>query len=171
MPTDARQRLADAQTELVRALVCNQNAPMAFDAARVRVTADTLLRKRARTVAHAWPKLARALGPLFDDRFVDYARRTATPDGGPLVDGRMFARALERAGELPDAARMETLAFDARYKLDGNRITARRRFAFGAMRLRSSARLIIVIGLPVIGECWPNLPLKILLKHRAPERV
>ena len=171
MHRDARQRLADAQSELVRALVCNQNAPTAFDAARVRVTADTLLRKRARAVAHTWPNLARALGPRFDDRFMAYARRTATPGGGPMVDGRRFARALERAGELPDEARMETLAFDARYEFDESRITARRRFAFGATRLQSSARLLIVIRLPLIGERWLNLPLRILLKHRAPERV
>jgi len=171
MLTDARQRLAEAQTELVRALVCHEAAPTEFDEARIRVTADTLLMKRARAVAHAWPRLARALGLMFDDRFAAYARLTATPESGPLVDGRAFARTLERAGELTDEARCETLAFDARYKLCGQRIIARRRFAFGAMRLKSSARLVIVIRLPMIGERWLNLSLKILLKHRAPPSV
>ena len=171
MPTDARQRLADAQSQLVRALVCHQAAPTMFDAARVRLAADMLLRKRARAVAHSWPRLARALGPRFDDCFIDYARRMTLPEGGPLVDGRAFARALEQAGEFPDAARAETLAFDARYKLKESGITARRKFAFGATRLKSSARLILVIRLPIIGERWLNLPLKILLKHPRARRV
>jgi hypothetical protein len=155
----------------VRALVGHSQAPAAFDPARVRVTAETLLRKRARGVAHAWPQLARALGPRFADCFMDYARRTPPPDGGPLVDGRIFARVLEQTGELPDAARTERLAFDARYKLADGRIIARRRFAVGATRLRLSARLIIVLRLPLVGERWLQLPLKILLKHRAPARV
>jgi hypothetical protein len=171
MLTDARQRLAEAQTELVRALVCHADAPVEFDPSRIRVTADTLLMKRARAVAHAWPRLARALGPMFDDRFAAYARLTAAPASGPLVDGRAFARTLDGCGELTDEARCETLAFDARYKLCGERIMARRRFGFGATRLKSSARLVIIIRLPLVGERWLNLSLKILLKHRAPSRV
>lgn len=171
MPTDARQRLAEAQTKLVRALVGYADAPTEFDAARLRVTADTLLMKRARAVAHAWPRLARALGPMFDARFAAYARLSATPESGPLVDGRAFARMLERAGELTDEARCERLAFDARYKRCGKRRIARRRFAVGATRLKSSARLVIVIRLPLVGERWLKLSLKILLKHRAPPSV
>lgn len=171
MPTDARQRLAEAQTKLVRALVGYADAPTAFDAARLRVTADTLLMKRARTVAHAWPQLARALGPIFGARFAAYARLRAMPESGPLVDGRAFARMLERAGELTDEARCEMLAFDARYKLCGQRRATRRWLAFGATWLKSSARLVIVIRLPLVGERWLNLALKILLKHRAPPSV
>jgi hypothetical protein len=163
MHTDARKRLAAAQLELVRALVGREVAPADFDGSRVQAAANTLMLKRARAVAQAWPRLARSLGPAFDDRFALYAQsQPLTEEGGPLADGGAFARSLRRAGELADDAMLEALAFDLRYRVRGGRVTARRGFSFGATLLKRSPRFVVAVRLPLFGERWLNIPLKIL---------
>ena len=128
--------------------------------------------KRARAVANAWPRLARSLGPAFDDRFAAYARSNPLrQEGGPLADGRAFARELHRAGALSDEAVLEKLAFDLRHRVRCERAVARRGFSFGAGVLKQSLRFVIAIRLPVLGERWFNIPLKILLKHHATKSV
>jgi len=163
MHTDARKRLAEAQLELVRALVSNEIAPAEFDSSRVQATADALLLKRSHSVAQAWPGLARSLGSAFDERFALYARsRHILQEGGPLTDGRAFARTLARAGALTDEAALETLAFDLRYHVSPERVIARRGFWFGAAVLKQSLQFTIAMRLPLFGERWINVPLKIL---------
>lgn len=163
MHIDARKRLAAAQLELVRALVSNEIAPAEFDSSRIQATADALLLKRAHSVAHAWPGLARSLGPAFDERFALFAQSgPIAQGGGPLADGRAFARAVSRAGALAEDAALETLAFDLRYRVNSERIIARRGFSFGAALLKQSLRIIVGIRLPFLGERWISVPLKIL---------
>lgn len=163
MHTEARKRLAAAQLELVRALVSNEIAPAEFDSSRIQATADALLLKRSHSVAHGWPGLARSLGSAFDEHFAAYARsRPIVHEGGPLADGRAFARALARAGVLADEAALETLAFDLRYLVSSERVIARRGVSFGAALLKQSLWFVIAIRLPLLGERWINVPLKIL---------
>ena len=163
MHTDARKKLAAAQLELVRALVARESAPAEFDDARIQAAAHSLRLKRARAVAHQWPRLARSLGPAFDDRFALYAESQSTvQESGPLADGRAFARVIERAGALADEAALEMMAFDLRYRISRERAVARQGFSFGARRLKQSHRFVIAIRLPVLGERWLNIPLKIL---------
>ena len=163
MPNDARKRLAAAQLELVRALVSNEIMPAEFDSARIQATADALLLKRSHSVAHAWPGLARSLGSSFDERFAVYARsRPIVQEGGPLADGRAFARDLARAGDVPDATALETLAFDLRHRVSSDRVIARRGFSIGAALLKQPLRFTIAIRLPLLGERWISVPLKIL---------
>ena len=59
-----RERLADEQAALVRALVGGGPVPGGFDAGRVAATSAALVRKRAREVARAWPVLAAELDAI-----------------------------------------------------------------------------------------------------------
>jgi hypothetical protein len=137
-------------------------APRGFDASRVQAAAGALLRKRAHSVARAWPGLARSLGPWFDERFTEYAQARPILQSGPIVDGRTFARALARDGHLADDAASEVLSFDIRHRVSGDRVIPRRGIRIGAAFLRQSLRLIIAIRLPLFGEHWISVPLKFL---------
>ena len=65
------------------------------------------------------PRLAfsgRRLGDRFGPLFAAFAAATRPPrHGGPLADGRAFARALADWGELPEAARVEVMAVNLRH--------------------------------------------------------
>jgi hypothetical protein len=168
MHIDGRKKLAAAQLELVRALTGRAHAPAAFDCVRIQATARTLMLKRARAVSHVWPQLARSLGATFDEQFALYAqshpiaREVGAHEDGALADGRSFARALSRAGALADEALLETLRFDLRYRIRSETVTARRGFSIGAVVLKQSLRFVVAVRLPLLGERWLNIPLKIL---------
>jgi len=145
------------QAELVRALVEGTAVPAEFDRQRLTAAAEALWLKRARTVARAWPQLARAMGEGFAVRFANYARANPLPhDGNPLVDGRAFAGWLERAGLSTDEGRLEAFAFDARYRIGKNGLSRRRGPLLRFLRLKAMGRLIIVVRLPRLGEHWMN---------------
>src|SRR4051812_19937883 len=113
---EARERLAARQAALVRSLADRAAPPEGFDPARIRATADALARKRAPGVARAWPALAGALGARFGPLFAAFAAAARPPRrGGPLADGRAFARALADRGELPESARVEVMAVALRH--------------------------------------------------------
>ncbi len=163
MHIDARKKLAAAQLELVRALVGRESASAEFDSSRIQATANALMLKRARSVAHAWPELARSLGAAFDERFAQYGEsHPIAQEGSPQADGRAFARALRRAGTLADEALLETLRFDLRYRVRSEKVTTRRGFSFGAGVLKQSFRFVVAFRLPLLGERWINISLKIL---------
>src|SRR4051812_44039586 len=104
---EERARLAAAQTRLVEALVGQGEAPPGFDATRLELASRSLLNKRLRETARAWPAVARCLGDRYPERFTDHARRTPPPaEGGALADGWAFVRSIP-AGELDDEARRE----------------------------------------------------------------
>jgi hypothetical protein len=73
-----------------------------------------------------------------------------------MADGRAFASALEKQGLLPEQARLEILAFDARHRIRDGRITERRLY-FGAIFSRNPPRAIIAFRLPGLGERWIRL--------------
>lgn len=159
---EARKKLAASQLELIRALRGRTDAPDRFDSSRIRAAADALFHKRARSVAHAWPRLTRALGDSFYEMFARYARVTPIPSfGGALIDGRLFVRELKRAGNLSDEGKLEAIAFDARFAVRRNKIIARR-FAFRAALLNQSRQVVIALRLPLIGERWIKIATKIL---------
>jgi hypothetical protein len=160
MPSyDARRRLAEAQERLLRALAGHGQPPEDFDAGRVRAAAEALAHKRARTVARAWPGLARALGADFAGSFSAFAANSPLPRaGGPLADGRAFAAHLASRGQLPDAGRLEALAVDLRYRRMPDGLKPRRGPAFLAAWLRGSGRLVLAVRLPWLGEQQISLP-------------
>jgi hypothetical protein len=99
--------------------------------------------------------MAQALGERFYERFARYAQENPLPrQGGPLADGRLFARALACAGEFPEEARLETLAFDARYTAHEDGFIARRGFCIKAAMLERPRRLALVMWSSLIGERW-----------------
>ena len=138
----AREKLAEAQAALVRALAQGSPIPAGFDAERVNETAASLLSKRRRWVERSWPRLAAALGSAFRSRFEAWARKNPMElESSPLADGRRFADALLATNELPDAAREELLFFELRYRLTAHGLTARSGLVLKSMRV-GAARLL-----------------------------
>lgn len=159
----ARRQLAEGQEALLRALVAAHEPPAGFDAARVRLAADSLVAKRTRAAARTWPALARALGPSFGTRFAAFAARTPLPrQGGALADGLGFVRSLPRpeTGRLDDAAPFERLGVVLRYRRagrDGSLVPRRGPAAAGAW-LGQSRRWVVAVRVPPFGPCWLSLP-------------
>ncbi len=135
--SDDRERLAADQAELVRALVAGAPVPAGFDADQVCLAARSLVNKRLREVALAWPALARCLGQSYRERFGAFARGHPPPaQGGPLADGRAFAATLA-SSELDDDARLELMLVD----LHRGRLPVRTRWLPRARRLILGVRL------------------------------
>ena len=155
MSEDARQQLAAMQARLVRALVEGTALPANFDRGHLSAAAESLRSKRARAVARVWPQLAQAMGDAFAVRFAEYARANPLPsDGHALADGRAFIGWLAGSGLLTDEIRLEAFAFDARFRIRRNVITARRGACLRLRRFRALRRFIIFIRLPFVGERW-----------------
>ncbi len=68
-----RERLAEQQAELLKALLAGGAAPAGFDADRLRVEATVLRNKQSRLIAYLRPDLAEALGERFAASFREYA--------------------------------------------------------------------------------------------------
>jgi hypothetical protein len=147
-----RERLADEQAALVRALVDGGPVPAGFDPDRVRATAAALARKRAREVARAWPALAAELGDDFTARFLaDAARRPPPARGGALADGLAFAGAPARTRHLSGNARVEVMLAAAHLSTRPARLAAT---VAGPPR-----RLVVTVRAPGLGEHWLSVPL------------
>jgi hypothetical protein len=91
----ARRRLAQAQIELLAALVAGGPPPAGFDPGRIRVQADALVAKRRHLVAALRPDLVEAAGADFRARFDVYARRHPRPAAGAHADAAAFARTVQ----------------------------------------------------------------------------
>jgi len=154
-----RRSLAAAQAGFVRALVAGGEVPDGFDPERLRATAVSLRRKRAREVARAWPALAAAMADAWTSRFVAYADGRPPPAGGALADGLAFADALAGAGELPAAARTERLAARARLVGRPGGYLPRRGPFVGAAVEPDPRRLAVLVRAPLLGERWLLVPL------------
>src|SRR5262249_20163273 len=110
---DGRARLEAEQADLVRALTGQGKPPPGFAVERVQAAAASLLRKRQRAAALAWPRLAAALGERFAEQFLAFAQKTQLPScGGALADGRAFARELMKTDSLSEEGKLEVLAID-----------------------------------------------------------
>lgn len=108
-----RRKLHEEQAALVRALVLGRPSPPGHDAARIAAAARSLVGKRRREAARAWPALTASLGEEYRPLFDAYCACTPPPaNGGPGADGRAFARSLPW-DRLDDAARLEVLRYDA----------------------------------------------------------
>jgi hypothetical protein len=159
MSVDARAQLAAAQAGLVAALVAGGAAPPGFDCRRLEAAAASLAAKRARAAARAWPVLAGALGARFAVEFAAFAAAVPQPrHGGPLADGRAFARWLAEAGTLPDAVRPQLLAVDLRYAGSADGLRPRRAPCLKVALLRRPCRLVLGVWLPWLGARWLTIP-------------
>lgn len=156
----SRRQLADMQTRLVFALTGRADVPAGFNPGRILVAAIGLARKRRRAVAHAWPRLTRAIGAVFEEQFTRYADVFPLPsDGGALADGRAFARWLAQQDALPDAGRLEALAVDLYYVACPSGMRRRSCPAVRSALLRQPRALVLAVRLPWLGERRWRIPL------------
>ena len=150
-PDGTRARLALAQAGLVRSLVGQGEPPPGFDAERLALAARSLLSKRLREVARAWPALCRCLGERWAEQFRAWASQTPPPgEGGPLADGRAFVRTVPSA-ELDDEARHERLLVDLHWRSTRTGLRLRRGAALKAIWLPGQRRLMLGVRLPWLG--------------------
>ncbi len=160
MTDSARQRLAFQQAEVVCALVAQGPIPPGFHAERFRAFARSLVNKRRQALARAWPNIARILAKGYAERFTVYAESHALPEGGStLADGREFLRWLEAQGQHGDAARVEAMAFDFRWRPTPLGLQRRGGFGLRFAKLRETPTLVIAVRLPWLGERWWRVPL------------
>jgi hypothetical protein len=144
-----RRQLAEAQSRLVRSLVGQAPPPDGFDPVRLRLAARSLVNKRLRESARAWPMLARCLGGRYAERFRAFAALTPPPgEGGPLADGRAFARAVP-LDELDGDARRELLLVDLLWRPTRLGLRPRRGFALKGARI--GGRWVIGLRVPGLG--------------------
>lgn len=99
--TDARERLAAAQAELLRALLADGPVPQGFDEKRISVERRSLLAKRRSVAAMLGPDVANELGerfrPLFDSYAVLHPRLAGSR---AREDAANFAQWARERGEL-----------------------------------------------------------------------
>ncbi len=115
MSSESRGRLAAQQAQLVAALTGRGAAPPGFDRGKLAISARSLVAKRQRAIARAWPGLSASLGQRFGELFTRYAEAVTLPGlGGPVADGRAFLRWLAECEPLPDALALESLLVDLR---------------------------------------------------------
>ncbi len=109
MTDPPRTAVAEERDALVRALWTGTPPPRGLDDPAGPDTTDALLATRAREVADAWPQLARALGPGFRRRFLEWAAAHPAPTGlsTPWADGLAFSVAAVRPSELDSDALTE----------------------------------------------------------------
>jgi hypothetical protein len=139
-------RLEDLQAQLVRALMDQGEPPDGFDAARLAMAACSLINKRLRESARAWPALARCLGERYAERFRESARVTPPPaEGGPLADGRAFLQTIPIT-ELDEEARREGLLVDLHWRTTRGGLKRRRGCVVKWARL--GGRLVVGVRLP-----------------------
>ncbi|MBM3993803.1 MAG: hypothetical protein FJ303_06575 [Planctomycetes bacterium] len=155
MNEQTRQRVAQAQADLMRALVANGPIPAGFDDSRVRIAARSLVNKRRNALARIWPRLPTILGDKYIELFNAYAMANPMPECAiPKADGRAFLRWLESQKPLSDAARIEAFAFDARFSVTSRGIGRRRGFLLSWMRRNEAPGSVIVLRIPWLGEWW-----------------
>ena len=161
-----RDRLAAMQAVLLQALTGSGVVPEGFDASRIHAAGESLASKRMRSAGRAWPALAASLGAEFALRFAAFAAMNPLPgQGGPLADGRAFARSLTSRGgvspRLSDGARLEIIAVDLRFRSAGREggLVTRRGFAAKVALLHTAREGVLAVRLPYFGERWLSLPL------------
>ncbi|MGD9681433.1 MAG: hypothetical protein AB7W16_09630 [Candidatus Obscuribacterales bacterium] len=125
--------IREKQARLVRALLKGEETPEGFDDAAIEAARESLARKRSRAAARTWPGLF--TDSKAHERFEAYCRKRGAPVTGALLDGRLFARYLEKE-HLLTAEQSEAIArFDSSYMVQGRELRLRN----GADRLFRSA--------------------------------
>ena len=102
-----RDILASEQQALVSALHGIGQLPSGFDPDHLHTAADSLARKRARSLQKTWPDTAEALGKKFGEVFNSYCAGHPAPPENPFEDGYQFAQWLQRKRMLPPQGKVE----------------------------------------------------------------
>jgi hypothetical protein len=112
----------------------------------MRATSQILWAKRVRTMARAWPELAKFLGNRLDERATQVLAGIELPPGDHAVeDGLMLARHLE---PIPDTVRLRMLDVKLRYRWQRGHLVRRSRPAAGCIYLAQSGRVIVAVRVP-----------------------
>ena len=116
MTDAARAAIARQQRELLTSLRSGI-APKEFDAQQIRLCSRSLIRKRAREAAEAWPAHAAWLGARFEPLFETFASMHAPcAEGGPLADGYQFIEdARKEFADAPRSVRVEWFMVQLRW--------------------------------------------------------
>ena len=104
---EARDALSRQQAALLRAMHGSGPIPDGFDAGQLRVTGESLSRKRMRTVQKIYAVTAAALGERFGTEFASFVSEHPTPAEDPGADGLQFMRWLRARRKLPAEGRIE----------------------------------------------------------------
>ena len=156
-----RSGYAAKQAALLEALVRGGELPQEFAAAKADAASQSLRRKRAGAIRHAWPALMVALGASFDERFDAFARTTGPPAFGEgLTDGLAFVSWLARGEELGDDVRVEMLFARAIVVCSRRGWHMRRTPFLRVARLRHPHRLLAVVHVPRLGRRSATLALR-----------
>lgn len=151
--------LQQQQADLMAALAGNAAVPAGFDASRVQATRTALAAKRRQAVAHVWPALAQWLGPDYTAHFTRYASHVPLPaEGGPLADGRAFARWLAPTQTLSDAVAWQALGVDLRFAHSQRGLTPRRTPSLRLLRLPQARSWVLGLRVPRLGEWYWQSP-------------
>jgi hypothetical protein len=98
----ARERLAEAQSELLAALLAGGPSPAGFDERLLRVETKSLLAKRRGIVAMLNPEVVDELGDRFRPLFDEYAIANPRTSGSRArEDAAGFAAWAQERGGLP----------------------------------------------------------------------
>jgi hypothetical protein len=155
MSLDGRAKLGQMQAALLAALAGAAAAPAGFEPARLQAAVRSLASKRRRAVVRAWPNLVAALGDRYLQLFAAFAAQAPLPLwGGALADGHAFACWLQARHALPEAARLELLAVDLRYRARTDGLVPRRGASLQIAFLRHPRRLVVALRWPRLGEWW-----------------
>jgi hypothetical protein len=141
VPDETRERLAAGQTALIDALAGYAVPPPGFDVSRVELAGQTLLSKRAKSIAKLWPNLAIALEADFSSLFNEFALHHPVDPNGPASEAFAFARWLDARRSLPPSASAEFVEAQLRR---GPPIALRMR--------RSDGGFIVGVRLPLLGS-------------------
>jgi hypothetical protein len=163
---EAREAVARQQSAALEAIFQNDADSKVIVSKWLGVAHEALERKRAWACSFAWPTTARSLGideyiRLFT-RYVE--RHPHPPAGGAVVEGRLFARELDRWGLLPDFGKIQSLSFDLRYQIRNDRMRPRRGLKAAYRLLRRPPYLVLGLKLPLRSS---PLVWKIRLTRRA----
>lgn len=141
VPEESERIIAEKQARLVRALLKDGETPASFDEAAIDAVRQSLARKRSRAAARTWPGLF--ADPRIQARFPDYCRQRGAPVSGALLDGRLFARYLERTRSLTAEQLVEIARFDAAYMVKGKDLRLRGRAGRLYRRFKSASRRLL----------------------------
>ena len=142
----SRGRLAAAEAEFLRSLSTGGAYPPGSDPRGMRATSQILWAKRVRTMARAWPELAKLLGNRLNERATQLLAGIELPPGDHAVeDGLMLARHLE---PIPDSIRLRMLDVKLRYRWQRGHLVRRSRPAVACIYLPQSGRLICAVRVP-----------------------
>ncbi|MCA9805062.1 MAG: hypothetical protein KC777_24000 [Cyanobacteria bacterium HKST-UBA02] len=125
MLENKEQIIKEKQARLVRALLKGEETPKGFDDSAIDAARQTLARKRSRAAARTWPALFADSNS--HERFEAYCRKRGAPVTGALLDGRLFARYLEKERVLTAEQVQEIARFDASYMVQGKELRLRNR--------------------------------------------